>query len=103
MKIQKPRDPLVNSNAYHNHDKKEMQIIVSLCVMLMHSGSGLGDPKGKCIPLQFPNPRVERGKNEFVVLFTRGATSLGSSSRVLGSGHFPELFRGSKLELLDRA
>ena len=47
-----------------------MQIIVSLCVMLMHSGSGLGDPQGKCIPLQVPNPRVERGKNEFVVLFT---------------------------------
>ena len=46
-----------------------MQIIVSLCVMLMHSGSGLGDPQGKCIPLQFPNPRVERGKNEFVALF----------------------------------
>ena len=38
-----------------------MQIIVSLCVMLMHSGSGLGDPQGKCIPLQFPNPRVKRG------------------------------------------
>ena len=47
-----------------------MQIIVSLCVMLMHSGSGLGDPQGKCIPLQFPNPRVKRVKNEFVVLFT---------------------------------